>query len=55
MPMSRPPRAHRMSKAPSEVENVLDELSITIAFVLLGLTWLTLRGLAGRERRRTRR
>jgi len=33
----------------------MDEISITIAFALLGLTWLTLRGMDGRERRRTRR
>jgi hypothetical protein len=33
----------------------LDEISITIAFALLALTWLTLRGMDGRERRRHRR
>lgn len=33
----------------------VDEISITIAFALLGLTWLTLRGMDGRERRRHRR
>jgi hypothetical protein len=33
----------------------LDKISITIAFALLALTWLTLRGMAGRERRRSRR
>lgn len=33
----------------------LDEISITIAFALLGVTWLTLRGMDGRARRRTRR
>ena len=27
----------------------MDEISITIAFALLGLTWLTLRGMDGRE------
>ena len=33
----------------------MDEISITIAFCLLAFTWLTLRGMDGRERRRTRR
>lgn len=33
----------------------MDEISITIAFALLGLTWLTLRGMDGREGRRHRR
>jgi len=33
----------------------LDEISITIAFGLLGLTWLTLRGMDGRAHRRSRR
>ena len=43
-----------MDRNRSEVA-FLDEISITIAFALLGLTWLTLRGMDGRERRRTRR
>jgi hypothetical protein len=33
----------------------VDEISITIAFVLLGITWLTLRGMDGRDHRRSRR
>jgi hypothetical protein len=33
----------------------LDQISITIAFALLGLTWLTLRNMDGREHRRSRR
>jgi hypothetical protein len=33
----------------------VDEISIAIAFALLGVTWLTLRGMDGRARRRTRR
>ena len=33
----------------------VDEISITIAFALLGLTWLTLRGMDGRSHRRHRR
>jgi hypothetical protein len=45
----------RVSESKSEVGNPLDEISITIAFALLGFTWLTLRGMDGRERRRTRR
>jgi len=32
----------------------LDEISITIAFGLLGLTWLTLRGMDRPEDRRSR-
>ncbi len=51
----RNPQVERGSVQRSEVESPLDEISITIAFALLGLTWLTLRGMAGRERRRTRR
>ena len=34
---------------------LLDEISITIAFALLGFTWITLRGMDGREGRRSRR
>jgi hypothetical protein len=34
---------------------LLDEISITIAFFLLGITWLTLRGMDGREGKRSRR
>jgi hypothetical protein len=33
----------------------MDEISIAIAFALLGLTWLTLRGMDGRAHRRHRR
>lgn len=33
----------------------MDQISISIAFVLLGLTWLTLRGMDSRETRRSRR
>jgi hypothetical protein len=33
----------------------LDQISISIAFGLLVLTWLTLRGMDGREGRRSRR
>jgi hypothetical protein len=33
----------------------LDEISITIAFGLLVLTWFTLRGMDGREDRKTPR
>ena len=49
-----------VSDAPSEPEAprevaVLDQISITIAFGLLGLTWLTLRNMDGREHRRSRR
>jgi hypothetical protein len=33
----------------------MDKISITIAFALLVLTWFTLRGMDGRERRRTPR
>jgi hypothetical protein len=33
----------------------MDTISIAIAFALLALTWLTLRGMGGRARRRTRR
>ena len=34
---------------------LLDEISIAIAFGLLGLTWLTLRGMDRRGQRRSRR
>jgi hypothetical protein len=40
---------------PQEGANAVDEISITIAFVLLGLTWLTLRGMDSRESRKSRR
>ncbi len=43
-------RSERLSEVSS-----LDEISITIAFGLLGLTWLTLRGMDRREGRRSRR
>jgi hypothetical protein len=33
----------------------VDEIRIAIAFGLLGLTWLTLRGMNRRENRRSRR
>jgi len=33
----------------------VDEISITIAFALLGLTWLTLRGMDGREHKQRHR
>lgn len=49
------PQNDRVSALRNEVVNPLDEISITIAFALLGFTWLTLRGMDGRERRRTRR
>jgi hypothetical protein len=33
----------------------MNEISISIAFALLAFTWLTLRGMDGREKRRSRR
>jgi hypothetical protein len=33
----------------------MDEISSVIAFLLIGLTWLTLRGMDGRTHRRSRR
>ena len=45
----------RRPASPPLEEIAVDEISITIAFALLGATWLTLRGMDGRERRRTRR
>ena len=45
----------RVSESKSEIGNLLDEISITIAFALLVITWLTLRRMDGREHRRTRR
>ena len=48
-------REARPAATPQTRSYPVDEISITIAFALLGLTWLTLRGMDGRESRRHRR
>jgi len=51
-----PPAPANFVRAQSrEVDTPLDKISIAIAFALLALTWLTLRGMDGRVRRRNRR
>jgi len=49
------PRTKGNATANGMRSRTVDEISITIAFALLGLTWMTLRGMDGREHRRHRR